>query len=44
MVELASGKQRRDLARRIHEESGGVPFYAVELVSALADGRMLAVM
>ncbi|MCI0436348.1 MAG: AAA family ATPase [Gemmatimonadetes bacterium] len=43
MVELASEAQLRDLARRIHKESGGVPFYCVELVSMLADSGVLAI-
>jgi DNA-binding SARP family transcriptional activator/TolB-like protein len=42
MVELENPRERALLIRRIHEVSGGVPFYAVELVSALADKGILA--
>lgn len=33
---------RRDLAQRLYVETGGNPLYAVELVSALADGGTLS--
>jgi DNA-binding SARP family transcriptional activator/TolB-like protein len=42
MIELTSEAQLHELARRIHAESGGLPFYAVELVSTLADAGILA--
>lgn len=42
MIEISSAAQLQELAQRIHAESGGLPFYAVELVSALADAGILA--
>ena len=41
MLELPAG-QRQALAARLHTESGGNPFYAAEIVSAMVDEGQLA--
>jgi DNA-binding SARP family transcriptional activator/tetratricopeptide (TPR) repeat protein len=41
MLELAAA-ERRSLAARLHAETGGNPFYAMEIVSAMVDEGQLA--